>query len=35
MFATPLAEETTEKIHRFIFATLQEQVGEFIKGQGN
>jgi hypothetical protein len=32
MFAIPVAEEVMEKIHRFIYATLQEQMDEFIRG---
>jgi hypothetical protein len=31
MFTIPVAEEITEKIHRFIYATLQEQIDDFIR----
>jgi hypothetical protein len=31
MFANPVAQEIMEKVHRFIYATLQEQMDEFIR----
>ena len=31
MFDMPLDEQTTAKIHRFIFHTLQEEMGEFVR----
>jgi hypothetical protein len=35
MFDTPLDEQTTAKIHRFIFHTLQEEMGEFVRKQAS
>jgi hypothetical protein len=31
MFTNPVAPEIQEKIHRFIYATLQEQIDEFVR----
>lgn len=31
MFRTPLSDEVRAKIHRFIFLSLQEEMGEFIR----
>jgi hypothetical protein len=33
MFRAPLPEETTDKIHRFIYLALQEEMAEFVRGQ--
>jgi hypothetical protein len=32
MFQAPLPEETTAKIHRFIYLALQEEMAEFVRG---
>ncbi|MGA2479394.1 MAG: PilZ domain-containing protein [Spirochaetia bacterium] len=33
MFANPVAEDIKEKVHRFIYSTLQEQIDDFIRGR--
>lgn len=35
MFDAPLPEETTVKIHRFIYQALQEELEEFLKNQSS
>ena len=32
MFRAPLADDVRAKIHRFIFLSLQEEMGDFIRG---
>ena len=34
MFQTPLPEETTDKIHKFIYQALQEEMTEIMRNGG-